>query len=251
MTTSDRETIEGVLATLLEEQQGEAACYCGEVECTIEDPVCSSRRRLRSIRDLQRIVEPAVTTRHPERLTNPSERIFFEAAKRLGDKRWTNDTPALARILSRDLQKAPSPPSADEAEIVGTFAQWLGTNCGYAFLHEANRQIEAERAERSAWGVDLLPPLTRKFRDWAEQHAERLVHTDLPHNLPEARNAHARVAHALRQLMVVLAFRSGATSGDDAAAALGMQTAAFIRMTEKACEVARASVSKQESERVA
>lgn len=80
------------------------------------------------------------------------ERIFL--------KHWRKDnkgTPGinggfgiLELILSNDINGTPADISQRDAQVAATVVQWLGTNCGYAFLHDVNREIEASDKRKRA-----------------------------------------------------------------------------------------------------
>ena len=78
--------------------------------------------------------------------TNP-ERIFL--------KRWRSENKSrqafnggagvLELILSEDSNDYAADLTQRDATVAATVIQWLGTNCGRAFLHECEREIERQR----------------------------------------------------------------------------------------------------------
>ncbi len=199
-------------------------CYCDREEgCTIDDPKCHSRQCQAAMRRLEDLKQPKVTTMHQDRLTNPAERIYFEAAKKLGERtRGVNGGYSdLDGILNPDLGSQPNGYSHRDAEVVGTFCQWLGTNCGRSFVHTCEREIDKARATREASGVGVLgPPYQRMPCDWAADLADSIVSHRLTPGSKRFASLVNEVAFCFRRLLVVVAFCDRSLKMDEALDAL-------------------------------
>lgn len=63
----------------------------------------------------------------------------------------------LEHILCPSDQDTPGPITQRDAIVAACFAQWLGTNCGLAFLREAERRIDSERERGLAEPRHVFP----------------------------------------------------------------------------------------------
>lgn len=145
---SEEKQIEALLNTARELawRMGDFECYCDPGECTDEKPNCLNRQVRKTVRTIESVIDFEVRSITPGRLSNVPEAIFVDQwRKRNKREPWLNHG-----IRSLEWIAAKEPDrwryvSQDEADIVTAVIQWLGTNCGSAFLREAERQIEAAR----------------------------------------------------------------------------------------------------------
>jgi hypothetical protein len=80
-----------------------------------------------------------------------AERIYAEEwAKKNTRSSWINHGCTALELILTPAGKLPRPVSQRDATIAATVIQWLGTNCGHAFLQETEQRIEDER-QRLAW----------------------------------------------------------------------------------------------------
>lgn len=217
-------------------------CYCEPDDgCTIDSPNCEARHLQAAVRKLHDMARPTVTTLHPERLTNLPERIYFEQAQRMAEEHpaLNGGYSDLELILNPDLSNRPKEVfSKRDTEVFGTVIQWLGTNCGRAFIDKCERMIRDEEAERREWncGNPIGPPYTFESCDWADKQADRLVSQSVRPGRGQAM-AIKRVSYALRQMLTLLAFRDGKISAEAAASYLSIRTAErFMDLYQRAME---------------
>ena len=86
----------------------------------------------------------------PERLRfGHPERVYLEHWQKLNrrDSAINSGFTYLEWILCPSGRRYPGCISQRDARVAASFAQWLGTNCGMAFIMEAERRIEQERDE--------------------------------------------------------------------------------------------------------
>lgn len=121
---------------------------------------CSACNASRAAEAIVRALTPALVPTTPNRMTNPPERIYLELWREQNERiRGVNGgytllenllapedaiDPLTGRTRPRDWLKP------REAEVATTIVMWLGTNCGQAFMREAERRIEQERKENAA-----------------------------------------------------------------------------------------------------
>lgn len=213
-------------------------CYCNEEECTPDNPQCTDMQEVAALRCLEQLQTPPVTTRHPERLTNPAERIYFEAAQKLGERSpGLNDGySTLEHVLNPNLRSVPPVITTHEAEIAATLIQWLGTTCGRCFMDECERKINSENAERRDWHLRLtdfewfLAPSS-----WCDEQANLTLNHLLPPTDKHFAGLVKKLSARYRRMMIVLAVECGYITTQDAAnAAYGNNITQFKQFMERA-----------------
>lgn len=142
---------EGAIETLSELTN--RSCFCedfgdGVTKCE----TCIVRE---AVAKLERLCYPVVRSVASEDRLNGPERVFFE--------RWVHENRrspglnggcgALELIMSSDPNNHRAPISQRDMDVATAVVQWLGTNCGNAFIWECNAEI-ARRHEldsRKEW----------------------------------------------------------------------------------------------------
>lgn len=137
-----------------------------------EDPDnhCATCAAQQAIERILRVTEPTMETLHPERTRGASmaERIYLEAWRQENERKpWRNHgTRTIEAILNPDLGKTAPPVTPRDAKLIATFVQWLGTNCGRAFVEKCERRIEEDRAgmrKVESYSGDAKEPITRRL----------------------------------------------------------------------------------------
>lgn len=124
---------------------------CCDDDCTIERPCCDGMRAKRARLEIDRLLTPKPESLHPERLTNPAERVFFEKWQRENERSHglNGNMTTLEWVMCPSSQKHPDPVSERDMQVATAVVQWLGTACGLGFLSECESEIRKERAEFS------------------------------------------------------------------------------------------------------
>lgn len=140
--------------------------YCEQDGCTIETPKCTDRHLQVALRQLREVLEPAHVSMSPERLSNDAERIYAEHWKRQNTRSpgLNGGYTLLEHLLCPRERPAgesfkdpmtgreiPERVSERDAAVAASVVQWLGTNCGQAFIITAEKEIEQARATRAEW----------------------------------------------------------------------------------------------------
>lgn len=120
---------------------------CYEAPAYIENCNCERCVASRAVRVMQAALYPKVRSLTPERLKSGyAELLFFEAWKAANERvRGINGGRGTLEILLEEL----GPITQRDMDVASTVIQWLGTNCGGAFLRDVERQIERIRDEGS------------------------------------------------------------------------------------------------------
>ena len=247
MDDKQKAMVEDALALLA---QADGEHYCDNKECSIDTPCCETMYN-RAARKLRAIIDPPMVSIHPNRLTNAPERIYFDQWKKLNEQHGhvNGSHTALELILCPPEKQATDfmgncdapRPSHRDAEVATSIIQWLGTNCGRAFVDGCERQIEKERAERS----EMLF-LSDRFLE--SQHGRDLFHRMMDAVLKDilpspARGAkqwtvnsyslnHLRgeVSRAMRTVFTLYAYGCGKASAEECAKSMGLSPDDFRRL---------------------
>jgi hypothetical protein len=121
---------------------------CGAEDCTDKHPQCREREMLVATKKLIALLEPKHKSLHQARLKND-----FNVAEKVYAEHWIEENKRnsainrgftlLEWILTPTGQECPSGRvSHRDAEVAASVIQWLGTNCGLAFLGECERKIK-------------------------------------------------------------------------------------------------------------
>lgn len=141
--------------------------YCEDDTCSLEDPKCRDRMLQRAARDAAQLLEPPHEGFHPKRLTHEhgdAERIYATEWKRENERSpgINGGYTAIEHILhpesemERDASRGfgqlhPARVTFRDAAVAASVIQWLGTNCGRAFVETCERKIAEARAIRASW----------------------------------------------------------------------------------------------------
>lgn len=102
------------------------------------------------------LFEPEHDSLQRDRLRSSSaiaERVYAEHWKKLNTRHFAvNRGFTCIEWILCPSGRTPSPVSRRDAEVAACVIQWLGTNCGGAFLREAERLIEKIRDGDSSFG---------------------------------------------------------------------------------------------------
>lgn len=132
---------------------------------------CATCAAQQAIERILRVVEPPIETLHPERTRGASmaERIYLDTWRQENQRQpWRNHgNTTIEAILNPDLQKMPPRVSPRDGKLIATFVQWLGTNCGRAFIEKCERRIEEDRAD--------IRKLDRFAADAKEPHHAEII----------------------------------------------------------------------------
>ena len=145
-------------------------CDCDWSDKSQCDPcdVCQARK---VIELLDKVLDPKIEGLHPSRMANPPERIYIELFREKC-KRVTglNHGYGLLELLLRPegVERPPHIMQRD-AHVAATVIQWLGTNGGMSFMHEAEKQIRAEEATRREFGLDGYAGTPASWQEQNEQ----------------------------------------------------------------------------------
>lgn len=209
-------------------------CECEETGlCSIDHPICHAMRIRAAKAKLNDTFNAVVTTRTPDRLHHMAERIYFEAAQSLGESRLHGDS-----MLSTILEDAVT---HRDAQVIGTFIQWLGTNCGLSFIRSCEDKITTEKAFRHAWDQHRQgwnPPSSMDSPRWLSLTAEMLLQ-DIPTTIKSRNAARNRLMRFFNHVLVIIAYLSGMVDGQRAAALLGITAECFDTMLQDAIDKAR------------
>ncbi|MCA9233310.1 MAG: hypothetical protein KDA57_21880 [Planctomycetales bacterium] len=120
-------------------------------DCTLCD-YCQAQL---AMQEIQKVLDSAHEGLHPDRLRSFPERIYAE--------QWQREQRRLAHLnsgfgllellLVPEGQKGVPHVSQRDAQVAATVIQWLGTNCGRAFVQQAERLIEEERNKLQSMGL--------------------------------------------------------------------------------------------------
>jgi hypothetical protein len=244
--------------------QADTDHWCDSKECSIDTPCCSAMYNRAAARSLRAIIDPEMTSLHPNRLTNPAERVYFDRWKRENERHSAvnGSHTALELILCPPEKQATDftgrcdapRPSQRDAEVATAIIQWLGTNCGHAFVLECEKQIGEERAERSEMFL-LSDRFTESHRrDLFQRMMNAVLKDVLPSPARGAKKwatdawglAHLRgeISRAMRTVFTLYAFGSGKASAEDCAKSLGMGLTEFRRLNEHAEKATDDAVSR-------
>ena len=101
--------------------------------------------------------EHAMPSLQPNRTVCIPERVYLDLW-RAKNKREFGQTPLIEVILCDPCDGSPKLPPEDitrrDAAVATAVVQWFATNCGRAFIWEAERRIEQEDKLRRAVGTD-------------------------------------------------------------------------------------------------
>ncbi len=80
----------------------------------------------------------------PDRLNRMPERIYAEEWKKHNERKpWLNSgCTYLEWILCPSGERFPPPVSERDAQVAASVIQWLGTNCGLAFVQKCEKQCK-------------------------------------------------------------------------------------------------------------
>lgn len=157
-----RKMLEGVAWTLRSELES-GDCYCQDG--VADGGKCRHCEGVEHLRELERFLDPEHRTVNPDRLGNAAEAIFLEQWQKLQQRSphvnggigtleavLTPTRQTDTNVLSWAFRPGYVPiVTQRDAEVAATVVQWLGTNCGGAFLAECERQVKAARAIRSEY----------------------------------------------------------------------------------------------------
>lgn len=248
----EKKLIEQALSNL---SQADTDHWCDSSECNIDTPCCSAMHNRAAARKLRAVIDPEMRSLHPNRLTHAPERIYFE--------RWQNENErhsavngnhtALELILCPpELQPKDFAsyglvprPSQRDADVATAIIQWLGTNCGHAFVLDCEARIEKERAERSEFYL-----LTDRYctghhgRDMFQRMLDHILKNTLPSpangtktwNCSDYGLSHLRAElnRIIQTTFVLFAYCSGKIGMEEAGSQLGMRLEEFRRLYEHA-----------------
>lgn len=109
------------------------------------------------------LFEPEHVTFHEARLQHsPSERIYLEHWRALNKRSpGVNHGFTYIEHILCPAGLWPGPVSRRDAAVAASVVQWLGTNCGMAFLMEAERAVNQQRiadghALRTVWPLQYF-----------------------------------------------------------------------------------------------
>ncbi len=152
----NRRTLEAVAFSLRRSLDG-GDCYCGDGD---KNYTCDHCHGVESLRELERMLNPEHRTVNPDRLGNPAEAIYLQHWRKQQETspHVNNGVGTLEAILTPTRQtqgdgarmwigSAYYHPmvSQRDAEVAASVVQWLGTNCGGAFVFECERMVKAAR----------------------------------------------------------------------------------------------------------
>jgi hypothetical protein len=243
--------IEEALSNL---SQADTDHWCDSSECNIDTPCCSAMHNRAAARKLRALIDAEMVSLHPNRLTNPAERIYFDAwvKENIRHGHVNGNHTALELILCPPKGqpvnfvndgKVPRPSQRD-AEVATAIIQWLGTNCGHGFVLECERRIDQERAERSQFGV-----MSDRFSEWRERDLfQRMLDAVLKDVLPSpAKGAktwttdsyglaklRSEINRVLQTNFMLFAFASGKASLEVCAKSLGLSIEEFRKLNDHA-----------------
>lgn len=155
MTNEERDQMQ-VVADLLADIGGDP-CDCDGRErdaCTVTSPLCSSRKLERARLLASGLIEPTYGGLHPERLRHfgTAEVVYIQHWQRqqIRQAGVNSGMTMLEGILKPAAQAWVERPSQRDADVATAVIQWLGTNCGQAFVSECEREVAERRADRRA-----------------------------------------------------------------------------------------------------
>lgn len=139
LTDEDLESLTAARRWLAE--QADTDCYCvGIGQTPTSDDCCDSCRAREALRQLDQVLEPRPRSLHPERLTNPTERVYYEHWLKTNE-RLNHGATTLEWILSTAPNR-PGRPTQRDWDVATAVIQWLGTNCGNGFVRECEAKIQ-------------------------------------------------------------------------------------------------------------
>jgi hypothetical protein len=163
---------------------------CDNEGCSVEKPQCETMRARRARWLIDTVLTPRPTSMHPDRLTNPTERVYFEEwCKENERQRGVNSGFTLLEwLLCPPGQIRPDPVTFRDMQVASSVIQWLGTNCGLAFLHETDRKIRAENTDYRTITHEVFHenanrrayPRREELGEWAHWIASRYKTTARP-----------------------------------------------------------------------
>jgi hypothetical protein len=119
-----------------------------------DDPcdVCQARHALELV---QKVLDPKLEGLYPNRIKNHAERLYVERFRaECESKPGVNGGFGLLElILQPEGSKTVPHVSQRDATVAASVIQWLGTNCGRAFIDAVERLIKVEQRERQDFGV--------------------------------------------------------------------------------------------------
>lgn len=138
--------------------------------------VCQARRARDSI---DKVIDPKPRTLHPDRLVNQAELVYYELWCKENERvQCVNGGYTLMEHLLCPSDKKknpithrsqPDPVSQHDMEVATTVIQWLGTNCGRAFIAKAEAEIERRRAQRVEFNSNGLGSTPESWKESAER----------------------------------------------------------------------------------
>jgi hypothetical protein len=169
---------------------------------------CETCVAKRAIAKIERIQVPVVRSLHPKRL-NYAEAVYFEQwVKQNTRMRGVNGGyGTLELILSTQVHGQsnhriiPAFVSQRDMDVATAVVQWLGTNCGQGFIHEAERETKKRQGERSDF-----EHVGRVVNDWSE-YREKPIYTRVADRIaelffPEHPEKKERLVKEIRRAMI-------------------------------------------------
>lgn len=120
-------------------------CYGDNETEPCNCPVCEVRKAMAAV---EQVRQPVIRSLRPQRL-NYAELVYFEAWVAI-NKQCTSRT-GLLETLMRQIGTTSAVAeyvSQRDMDVASTVVQWLGTNCGRAFVEQCEREWAARREER-------------------------------------------------------------------------------------------------------
>lgn len=107
----------------------------------------------RAIKLIESAIDPEHISLQRDRLTNPSERIYWEEWLKEQERHpgLNHGFTMLEFVLCPSGQAYPDRPTQRDAHVAASVIQWIGTNCGRGFVDKCERRIEKEQVKRSAF----------------------------------------------------------------------------------------------------
>jgi len=148
-------------------------CYCNPGECTDEDPSCLERAARVAIDEIKKAFEFEVRSTTPGRLSNFPEFVFVDEWDKQNKREpGINYGIRTLEFLGAMQGETHRIITQREADIATAVLQWLGTNCGGAFLATCERRIRDARDSQSiTWDAQRR----RYVREGANAKPDRIA----------------------------------------------------------------------------
>lgn len=187
------------------------ACSCGEYgdgPPTDEKRCCDSCKARYAMQYLSQVLDPDWISCSPQRMRSIDERVYVREWRQRNQREpgLNGGYGTLELLLAKHYRKDPvcnrSLPivehvSQRDMEVATTIIQWLGTNCGSAFVADCERNIAEEKGIQRRYSTNGLGNCHEVQADIcrvAEQIAENFISVDQSPNAARALAAAIKTA---------------------------------------------------------